>query len=184
MKQLFAIILCTTLLSVNLAGFAAETQQTQPVKVILTKVPLRSVLQDKYAAYKIEYVNEGQNIVRVNDVACYNQITQADTLGAYKFTKSDKVALALSIPTLGFSCLKVLTDHSSKSLEARNEAKKFSADAYPIVANEGIKSRNEVLGTGQSIRFNVLVDLDEKPETAADFEDLVTHKYLRVQSTR
>ena len=93
MKKSLSTLLCLGLLSSNLACFAGETAQ---VKMNCTNVPLQTTLSVNYSAYRIDYINEGQNPVRVNDVRCYNRIPMADYFtGGYKLTKKTKICLTL-----------------------------------------------------------------------------------------
>lgn len=184
MKKILATSLCLGLLSINLAGFATETSQ---IKVNFTNVPLKSPLQNKYSAYRVNYINEGQNPVRVNDVKCYNRIATADAYSDYKMTKKTKVCTLLAIPTLGLSNIVAMPDIMKQSgglLEAQNEAKRFNAMDLTATDSTSIKTSNEILGSGQSIQFNILVPLNETPEMAGNFEDTATHKYIRVESSK
>jgi hypothetical protein len=182
MKKILSAVLLTSLMSVNLASFAANAE---PIKVNVTNVALKSSLQDKYSAYRIDYINEGQNPVRVNDVKCYNRVSVADVSTNYKLKKSTMAGILLAPLTLGVSALAVMPSvqkENSKSLSTINECKRFNGMDY--AGTEGLKTNNEILGAGQSIQFNVLVPLNETPEAVATLEDITTHKYIRVESTK
>ena len=179
MKKLLSTILCASLMSINLACCANEAPL---VKVNMTNVPLKSPLQDKYSAYRIDYINEGQNPIRVNDVKCYNRIAVADAYSSYKISKKTIVCTILALPTLGISTLFAAPDILKQQggvLTAQNEARRFNGMDY--AGTEGLKTSNEILGQGQSLQFNILVPLSETPEMAGSFEDVTTHKYIRVE---
>lgn len=185
MKKTLSVVLCLGLLSINLASYATEIS---PVKINCTNVPLKTTLNVKYSAYRIDYINEGQNPVRVNDVKCYNRVPIADYFsGEYKMTKKTKICYLLALPTLGLSSLVAMPDimkNSTGALASQNEARRFNA--FDLTANEStnLKTSNEILGQGQSLQFNVLVPLNEKPEIVGTFEDTVAHKYIRVEAAK
>lgn len=186
MKKLLTTGLCLSLLSVNLICFASETNQ---VKVNFTNVPLKSPLQNKYSAYRINYINEGQNPVMVNDVKCYNRVVYANVFNEYKTSKKTIICAILALPTLGLSNLFAAPDIMKQNtgvLEAENEAKRFNAFDLANTNNDSgnMKTNNETLLSGQSIQFNVLVPLNETPDMTGSFEDTTTHKYIRVQNDK
>lgn len=184
MKKLFTTVLLTGLMSINLASFATETS---PVRQTFANVPLKSPLQNKYSAYRIDYINEGQNPIRVNDIKCYNRIAVADSYSSYTISKKTKVCAVLALPTLGLSNLVAMPDMMKQSgglLEAQNEARRFNAMDLTTADSLNLKTSNEILGQGQSIQFNILVPLNEKPEMVGTFEDTVAHKYIRVESSK
>ena len=155
MKKMFTAIVCASLLSINLTCFAAE----QPVRMNCTNVPLGTTLQSKYSAYRIDYINDGQNPVRINDVKCYNRIASADYFsGRPMMTKKTKVCMLLAIPTLGLSNLVAMPDvlnNNTGILAAQNEARRFKALDLAALDSTTLKTSNEILGRGQSIQFNV-----------------------------
>ena len=184
MKKVFTAILCAGLMSINLASFATETSQ---VKVNCTNVPLKSPLQDKYSAYRIDYINEGQNIIRVNDVKCYNRVAVADYFSSYTISKKTKICALLALPTLGLSNLIAAPDMMKQSgglMASQNEARRFNAMELTATDCTNLKTSNEILGQGQSIQFNVLVPLNEKPEVVGTFESLNNHQYIRVEAAK
>jgi len=182
MKKLLSTMLCMGLLSINLTGLATETAQ---VKIDCTNVPLKSALQSKYSAYRVDYINEGQNPVRVNDVKCYNRVAVADVYSSYKIKTPSVGEFFLGLVTLGLTTIPsniASIKESGKILDAQNEARRFNA--FDLTATESInlKTSNEILGQGQNAQFNILVPLNETPEVVGTFEELVSHKYIRVQS--
>lgn len=188
MKKLFTTVLCTSLMSINLASFATETSQ---VKIYLNNVPLKTSLQTKYSAYQVEYLNEGQNPVRVNNISCCNKISIADTSGAmYSPKKKDSVMFALSPLTLGITGLVAGSKGMGQSMQIMptiDEAKRFNAYDISGVGNNdssSLKTNNEILSQGQSLHYSVLVPINDKPQMAGSFEDTVTHKYIRVESSK
>lgn len=183
MKKQFTTILLAGLMSINLASFAAE----QTVKMNITNVPLTTALNVKYSAYRIDYINEGQNPVRVNDVKCYNRVPIADYSAGYTVTKKTKVCMLLALPTLGLSNLVAMPDMMKSStglLASQNEARRFNAFDMSATESTNLKTSNEILGQGQSMQFNVLVPLNEKPEAIGQFQDITTNKYIRVETAK
>lgn len=149
----------------------------------MTSVPLKSALQGKYSAYRIDYINEGQNPVRVNDVKFYNNITSVNVHEGVEMPKHILAKTLFFLPTMGATGVMLANDFKKGTDVANlnlNEAKKFNA----CYAQDGLQAHNEILPQGQSIQFNVLVPLNEKPETVGNFEDVTTHQYIRVQSTK
>ena len=185
MKKPLSALLCLGLLSINLTGFASETAQ---VKMNCTNVPLQTTLNVKYSAYRIDYVNEGQNPVRVNDVKCYNRVPIAEYFSeGYKLTKKTKICMLLALPTLGISNFFAMPDimkNNTGALASQNEARRFNAFDLTATDSTNLKTSNEILGQGQSMQFNVLVPLDAKPEIVGTFQDVVNNKYIRVEGTR
>lgn len=187
MKKLFSTILCVSLMSINSMCLASDTAK---VKLNLTNVPLQSALQNKYSAYRIEYFNEGQNPVRVNDVKCYNKIAIVDMSDAtVKLKKHDIMMFALSPLTLGITGMVAGTKATKQSFQlcpAMDEAKRFNAMDYTNLGADGsrLQTQNEILSQGQSIQFNVLVPINDKPQVVGAFEDTVTHQYIRVEGLK
>lgn len=180
MKKLLSTILLASLMPINLASFAAETAQ---VKINCTNVPLKSALQSKYSAYRVDYINEGQNPVRVNDVKFYNNITAVSPYEGVQPPKHMALKALLFLPTLGVTGAMLTKDLYKRGDEATlnmNEAKRFNA----FYTQDGLQTHNEILGQGQSIQFNVLVPLNEKPELVGTFEDTATHKFIRVEGQK
>lgn len=185
MKKLFSVILCVSLASFNFMCFAAETP---PIKVSITSIPLQSALDKKYSAYRVDYINEGQNAVRINSAKCYNRVAYADTYGLVKrVNKTTKLCTLLFIPTLGLSSFVMMGNIMKGNeviLTAQSEARRFNALDLTSPDSSCLKTSNEILGQGQDIQFNVLVPLNETPEMVGNFEDTVSHKYIRVEGTK
>ena len=187
MKKLLSTAICFSLLSINLASFAAESKmqpQAQPVKLNLVSVPLQSTLQNKYAAYRIDYINEGQNPLRIVSTVCYNKITKPDTTGdALKYSKSDKKLLMLSPFTFGITGMmyswKKLGNMSDMG-PAMMEAQSFDAYGTPVATKD--LGRYEIMGSGGVTQLKVLVPINEQPQVTGTFEDIVTHQYVKVQN--
>lgn len=182
MKKLISTILCVGLLSINLAGFAAETS---PVKLNIVNTPLQSVLQNKYAAYRIDFINEGVNPLRVVSTACYNRVVKPDITGdTMKLTKNDKILLMLSPLTLGITgmvygwkTLGKTNNYSSALLEAH------TLDTYINIGTAAKDiGRYEIIGSGGITQLNVLVPVNEKPQVTGNFEDIITHQYIKVEN--
>lgn len=174
MKKLLSTMLCVGLLSINLACLAETANQ---VKLTCTNIPLKSTLQNKYSAYRIEYFNEGQTPIMVNNVKCYNRVAIADAYGG-SYGKSPFRTLLLSFVTLGLSTIPT----NMAVLDAQNEARRYNALDYTGASGSNVSTVNEVLPQGQSVQFNLLVPLNETPEVVGTFEELVSHKYIRVQN--
>lgn len=190
MKKILFAILFVGLLVFNYPSVATEANS---VKLNLINVPLKSPLQNNYSAYRVEFVNNGQNPVRVNDVNFYNRVIMADVFGSYKLKKSTVACTLLSLPTLGLSNLFAFPDvmkNNTDILSAQNEARRFNA--YEIMpynpmnptTNTPLTAKNEILTQGQSVQYNILVPLNENPQVAGTFFDTVSNQYVRVQNDK
>lgn len=183
MRKIVLSLLCASILSTNLITFASEQS---PIRLSINNVPLKSPLQSKYSAYRIDYINESMNPVRVNDVRCYNRVAMADMSDAsVKLNKHDVMMFALSPLTLGITGLiagSKATKQSYQIYPAMNEAKQFNAMDYTgLDTGNALRTSNEILAQGQSLQFNILVPINETPNIIGNFEDTNTHKYIRIE---
>lgn len=183
MKKLLSLILV-----LNFTFCSCLAVQTDAVQMDIVGVPLKSNLKTKYSAYKIEFTNTRQNSVRISEINCYNKINIADPSTMEKYnTKKTAICSALAIPTLGISLLFLIPDQvkmTNNMYSAMNEQSRYTpvnAAVYNLQNGTLLNTDKKVLEPGQSVRYDILVPLDEKPDINASFQDLKTNKIYIVK---
>lgn len=109
--------------------------------------------------------------MKISEIKCYNKINIADPSTMEKYnTKKTAICSALALPTLGISLLFLIPDQvkmTNNMYSAMNEQSRYTpinATVNNLQNGALLNTTNNVLEPGQSVRYDILVPLNEQPD--------------------
>jgi hypothetical protein len=142
------------------------------------QLQLKSQLQNQYSAYEISFTNISNDPIKADAIQCLNKINVPDISQSMKLKKGTKWAMALCPFTLGISCIGAMPEISE-----RNKQTSYLLDEqkrYTSYYGESLPVSKAEIQPGETIRYNLLVPLNEQPEITATFQNIKTNKYFNV----
>lgn len=177
MKKLFAAILFMSLLFVNTACFAEQSQ----VKITTTNLPLQSGLKTNYKAYRVTFTNTGKTPVRIEDLNFFNKVSVAKFDNGLNFTKGEIVGAVFSPLTLGISgcpAMMRLLKNKNNVTDSVDEMKRYHA--YYDTQNTTMTGK--LIYPYQSVSLEFLTNINEQPCYEGLFHDIVTNQFIAVKN--
>lgn len=210
MKKIFCIVISYLILAMPCFAESIVPPANTPQNVICMNISLLSLnsknLKNKYSAYSVQFYNNGNTPLRINNITVSNIINDAEKMNnvvdySKSFKKSNAFFLAgtanclvstvmlfvmpLSIITSGVNSLIDIPLTAGQVFAGQDEINKvketrFEVDNYSNNKLETIK--NEIIIPYQYIMINVLVPKNQTPQIYGVFENINTHEYITVSN--
>lgn len=206
MKKIFCIVISYLILVAPCFAESPVPPVNPPTNIICMNINPISVnsknLRNKYSAFSIQFYNNGNIPLRINNITVSNIINDAEKMNnvvnySKSFKKSNAFFLAsianslvsmfmpLSTVAFGVTSLVGVPLSAGQVLSGQNEVNNVKETGFEVAnfSNNKLETiKNEIIIPQQYIMVNVLVPKNQTPKVYGVFENINTHGYITVSN--